>query len=476
MSWPTSIATNADLHIAVNNTATILTADITTGSPSIPVVDASPFPSTGFITIDAEIIKYTSKTGTTFDGLTRGADGSSAAVHTNTTPVHHYAIAAHHNDLKDELIALETDLFSGISGDLDDSVSPTATASNIKTRLDHFATQLKSILGTSDWKDSPTDTLDNLDSRLDTAETDVTNLETDTSNLKKNIRNILTNGGFDVWQRGTSFSVVPTGTWTADRWYFVKSNSSVHNFTREATEVKTGNYSMKHVISSQSGGAYIRLTNEIERPEDYYGKTLTVSAWVKANNPYYLLVYSNVVYTHATHTGDNTWQKLTLTINPTSGPLRIILGGDSVNGSTPDPVNVTAYIDSVMLVEGTEAMDYIPEDPATELERCQRYYEVRNTVYNTGLPLTTASGHQVYHPEQFKVTKAATPTITLTLTQASFYSSPGQGYIAPVADVANWTLTAGQVATEGFYSSFNRGLLLLTHNVLSTAHNWEAEA
>lgn len=61
----------------------ILTADATAGATSIQVDDTSNFPASGYIQIGTEVIQYSSKTGTSFDGLTRGAN--------NTIPQDHSA-------------------------------------------------------------------------------------------------------------------------------------------------------------------------------------------------------------------------------------------------------------------------------------------------------------------------------------------------------------------------------------------------
>jgi hypothetical protein len=65
---PTSVTTQLDG--ALNNSDTTITVDATAA-----------FPTTGRIDIGTELITYTGKTGTTFTGCVRGANGSTAASH-----------------------------------------------------------------------------------------------------------------------------------------------------------------------------------------------------------------------------------------------------------------------------------------------------------------------------------------------------------------------------------------------------------
>lgn len=107
-AFPTTVATDSDLYIAVNATSTQLTDNpLSNSATTVNVTDATAFPTVGFISIDNEIIKYTGKTGTSFTGCTRGADGTSATSHVQNSQVFHNVIAAHHNAMKDDLIATE---------------------------------------------------------------------------------------------------------------------------------------------------------------------------------------------------------------------------------------------------------------------------------------------------------------------------------------------------------------------------------
>lgn len=107
-AFPTSVATDSDLYIAVNATSTQLTDNpLSAGATTVNVISTAAFPTVGFISIDSEIIKYTGKTGTSFTGCTRAADGTSAASHVQNSQIFHNVIAIHHNALKDDLIATE---------------------------------------------------------------------------------------------------------------------------------------------------------------------------------------------------------------------------------------------------------------------------------------------------------------------------------------------------------------------------------
>jgi hypothetical protein len=118
-NYPSSASSDSNLYVAVNSLATSLAGSLTSSGGNngadIEVVSTTNFPSVGFITIDQEAIKYTSLLSgpPRFSGITRGADGTTAASHAASSTVKHNVIAAHHNTLKDEVIAVETDLLTG---------------------------------------------------------------------------------------------------------------------------------------------------------------------------------------------------------------------------------------------------------------------------------------------------------------------------------------------------------------------------
>lgn len=121
VNFPSSFDSNSSLFLAVNNTRTTLTSAIDAVTLTIPVVTTSGFPSSGYITIltgsdvlQAEAIRYTSTGATQFNASQRGADGTTAYPHNSGDNVDLSIVAAHHNELKDAIIALE--YYVGTSG------------------------------------------------------------------------------------------------------------------------------------------------------------------------------------------------------------------------------------------------------------------------------------------------------------------------------------------------------------------------
>lgn len=109
-NWPSSLSTNASLYVAVNALQTTLASLINNSVGTIPLTSTTGFPTAGAVTIDNEVIFYTGISGANLTGCVRGSDGTTAASHNAGVPVGATVVAIHHNGLKDEVIAIETDL------------------------------------------------------------------------------------------------------------------------------------------------------------------------------------------------------------------------------------------------------------------------------------------------------------------------------------------------------------------------------
>lgn len=102
-------------------------------------------------------------------------------------------------------------------------------------------------------------------------------------------KNAVINGGFDIWQRGTSFTVASTTrTYTADRWMAYRTATGA-TVTRQNT---SPNYSPYYVrVARDSGDAatnILYLTQAIEtlNSKPLAGKTVTLTWWARAGANY----------------------------------------------------------------------------------------------------------------------------------------------------------------------------------------------
>ena len=64
-----------------------LSSGINASVTSLTMASSASFPSTGTILIGSELITYTGKSGGTLSGLTRGANGTTAAIHSSSATV-----------------------------------------------------------------------------------------------------------------------------------------------------------------------------------------------------------------------------------------------------------------------------------------------------------------------------------------------------------------------------------------------------
>lgn len=109
-SWPTTVATDSTLYVAVNELQNNLSGAINNSVTTIGLNSTTGFPAVGLVLIDNEVIKYGSIAGNNLTSCTRAFDGTTAASHSSAAVVSFAFCAAHHNNLKDEIIAIETSL------------------------------------------------------------------------------------------------------------------------------------------------------------------------------------------------------------------------------------------------------------------------------------------------------------------------------------------------------------------------------
>ena len=240
-----------------------------------------------------------------------------------------------------------------------------------------------------------------------------------------NNKNLLINGGMNIWQRSTSTSITTTGYHTADRFAWSKNGSAVYTMSR-STDVPSGQgfgYSLKldntTATSSLSSVNYHLIEQKIEGQNVQHllkgtsnAKKVTLSFWVKSNKTgTYIVRFKDVdnsrnickAYTIDTA---STWEKKTLTIdgdttgtfdndNAESFTIQFWLAAGSLYSSgtlatswesntsanmavgqvnLSDSTSNEFYITGCQLEVGSTASGFEFEPFATILRKCRRYY------------------------------------------------------------------------------------------------------
>lgn len=230
-------------------------------------------------------------------------------------------------------------------------------------------------------------------------------LDTINGSTQGRSRNLIINGDFSVWQRGTSQT--SSGYGSSDRWYNEHSVStkttSQQAFTLGQTTVP-GNpkyYQRTIAVTGSTSSSYTLSTYRMEDVTKTAGREVTISFWAKADAAKDIALEIRQIFgtggsPSSSVDGDNTkvslttsWQKftVTLTYNSISGKSLGTNGDDyaSINfwydaGSTFDAKtgslgnqSGTFDISNVQLEFGDTATEFEYVTPADQLARCQRY-------------------------------------------------------------------------------------------------------
>jgi hypothetical protein len=236
-------------------------------------------------------------------------------------------------------------------------------------------------------------------------------------------RNAIINGDFNIWQRGTSFTSVADGVYLADRWFYSKISSAVHDITLSSdvpTVAQAGRLfknSLKAdcqtVDSSIASGDLVRISQRIEGFNwlPLAQRTITLSFWVKATKTgIYCVSLGNSggdrsYVAEYTVNASNTWEfkTITFTASPSAGTwnyengvglaLTFTLASGSTFQTTKDAWQTGSFfatanqvnacdstsndffIAGVQLEAGSVATPFEYRTIQQELSLCERYFE-----------------------------------------------------------------------------------------------------
>ena len=208
-------------------------------------------------------------------------------------------------------------------------------------------------------------------------------------------RNLIINGNFDVWQRGTSFTA--DNVYTADRWKSADGSGgspartlSRQAFTLGQTDVPgEPTYYTRHAQTAAATNSDSNLAQKIEDVRTGAAQTVTLSFWAKADATLNIRLRwrqnfgssgSSTVNTNIADafTIGTSWAKYTYTQTLPSISGKTISGGDDhleVQLEFTDSGTFTFDIAQVQLETGTIATPFEHRSYGEELALCQRYYQ-----------------------------------------------------------------------------------------------------
>jgi len=261
------------------------------------------------------------------------------------------------------------------------------------------------------------------------------------ADLKSGRKNLIINGGMDVWQRGTSFSSVG---YAADR---VRMSSSVGTVS-QSTDVPAG-FKYSAYFQTLSGSSYTFRYIIEDSYRHLSNSTFTISFYIKGDSAFTGSVEVNDEQSGVaaqTFSVTTSWTRVEKTFSNLTA-VYAPYGNDNDFLDINDGVATNFKITGVQLELGSTATDFEHRSYGEELALCQRYYQKsRNPdkfsgdsnrggeVSFRGYTSTSASSFQ-WHP--FPVTMRIGPTITIEGTGPSGISTSLIGTNGFRADYAN---------------------------------------
>lgn len=314
--------------------------------------------------------------------------------------------------------------------------------------------------------------------------------------------NRLINGGFDIWQRGTSFTA--TG-YTADRWRMAVGSGAAATLSRQAftvgqTDVAGEPRYFLRLNRTTTGSTATTLEQRIEGVRTLAGKEITVSFDAKAGSAITLNTLmrqdfgsgggpsSDVDSDAGDHSLTTSWQRLTRTLTLASISGKTLGSGDndylSLIFSLPTAAGTVAVdIANVQVEPGAGDTPFEQRPLWAEIALCQRYFEKSFNLETepadgeTGLHLTAAGFNtaaiQQYIP--YKVRKrGANPSVTFYRSNEGSAAGEWAYHDSGWNDVTD--TVAARKTEDGFTIDLSESGAFTIHESYLISGHWTADA
>jgi hypothetical protein len=289
-------------------------------------------------------------------------------------------------------------------------------------------------------------------------------------------KNYLINGGFQVWQRGSSFTSL--SGYAADRWEALGSTNdySQQTFDPDYLPNLGGEPATYYLRMDADGGGAIGISQKIEDVRPLAGKTVTLSFWAQSDESATLESSrirqyfgsggsaSSYVDTFITVPQlSSTWQKYSVTFTIPSISGKTIDGTDhytqlQLRGSA---ATCKVRLAQVQLEAGPSATDFQHRPYAEELALCQRYYfRIQSAQYGHLLPGYVDSSTEVRCSIVFPTPMAGTPAAFFGslrfdghVTSGAIVSAVSLPYSSNMCARVSVTVDAATAGDPGFLKS-----------------------
>jgi hypothetical protein len=307
-------------------------------------------------------------------------------------------------------------------------------------------------------------------------------------------KNVVINGGFDVWQRGTSFTVNNNVIYTTDRWILLSTNTggnvvaSQQAFTPGSAPVVgyEGSFFLRNTATSPTGASFNVWQHKIEDVRTLAGQTVTLSFWAKADSSRTVFsqffqnfgtggsteVYTGTSYPYSLST---VWQRFTTTLTMPSISGKTVGPASSLRLEFVLPINVSSTIDiwGVQLELGSSATTFSRAggDIQGELAKCQRYYQ-RMSGAGSGVIGSKNNGTTTYFIVPLKVNMRAAPSMTSSAVGDLALSSLNGSTTYPATSFSTnrsstWSASFGLTQATSDGAAGGAGILLI-----DSANGW----
>ena len=268
---------------------------------------------------------------------------------------------------------------------------------------------------------------------LAAATTDLSQYPNMTTTPISGFRNAIINGGFDVWQRGTSFTA--NNIYTADRWWHVNDSVGATSVTRVAADsalIPGCEYFLRMTRTSGTNRWVVGTNLETSVVKKFKGKTVVLSYWLRkgsaltadtgvalkttsAEARFNSTVDSSSSTITAAQLSTSTFTKFTQTLTVPAGSTALGLAVEFEAKSQAGSANAFLDIAMVQLEEGSIATPFEQRPIGTELALCQRYYQTAGTNGTAFSFYATAGSRQENVTLPFKVSMRTSPTLSVSV-------------------------------------------------------------